>query len=533
MNTFPATLKKVQEANEDFEWYPTTNSILNKLSNHIEARKLNSWSKFDSILDIGAGNGKVLNYLKEKGFFNEYFAIEKSQVLLSNLDDFVNILGVDFLKCSLLDKDVTNIFCNPPYKQYEEWACKILEESPEGVNIYLVIPERWKNSRQISDLIKSRDIKEEIIDSFSFEDSEDRIARAKVDLIYFKIKNNGTRKSAFCQFFDKTFQYPEPKKEEKLEEKIENTQLTTGKNLIETLCFIYEERMVQLQENYKAVCSLDPNLLKEFEITKQGLMSSLEMKLKTLKKEYWKRLFDGTGQITERLTSKSRKEFVNKINSHTGLDFNAENAYAIIIWAIKNANSYFDKQLVDVYEQLVYAANVENYVSNKRVFNEREFRYDYYNEKPSAATHFKLKIGHRIVAENSGGLYKSSWSYENGLTERAADLICDLLTVANNMGFTPISKGPLPRAWDDNGAREYFCKYKGETVSLFTVRCFYNSNMHFQFFPEFIHALNIQHGRIKGWVNRGNAAQELGLKKEDIEQFFDGFSLTREKLMLT
>ena len=54
-------VKELKENNEEFEWYPTTQEIVDCLVDHI-SKKESYWEKeyktsYNSILDIGCGNG--------------------------------------------------------------------------------------------------------------------------------------------------------------------------------------------------------------------------------------------------------------------------------------------------------------------------------------------------------------------------------------------------------------------------------------------------------------------------------------------
>lgn len=66
------------------------------------------------------------------------------------------------------------------------WAVKIIQESRSGY-IYLVTPERWKNSVEIENALELRDAEANVIDSFDFLNAERR-ARAKVDIVKVTLK---------------------------------------------------------------------------------------------------------------------------------------------------------------------------------------------------------------------------------------------------------------------------------------------------------------------------------------------------------
>lgn len=525
--TFNKELTRIKELNEDFEWYPTTDEIINSMENDLSEflRKIHNYRRGNSFLDIGAGNGKVLKSVK-KNFsnFNRFLFVEKSQFHNSNMDRDFCLLGSDFHKTTFIDKDVDVVFCNPPYSEFKDWTRKILKEFSSGTTVYMVIPERWKNDREIEGILKDRQIETKIVGSFDFENSEDRKARAKVDLIRFYIKKLADKGDPFFEFFSETFHYPEPDIEEQKIDRKED-ELVGGKNLIERLCEIYDRRLLTLQENYKRICELDFSLLQEFEISKHSLSNSLKSKIVGLKKKCWKELFDGMDGINARLTNSSRQKMLELLNDRTGVDFNRENCYNVVLWVVKNANKYFEEQFLDLYDKMTEYANVENYKSNKRVFSKDQFRYSntYWKDSKDEPTHYKLKIGNRIVLESSGGLERHQFSYRHGLSERASDFIGDLLTIAENLGFKVISERPYPYQWNTNEAKQFFVDKDGKEEILFQVRAFYNGNMHFQFLPEFIHALNIQHGKLRGWIHTKEEAEKELLSKDDDKKVLDYF----------
>ena len=186
-------VKQLKEADQDFEFYPTTDSIIQSMLMNIGKAFIYDLDRQDDItfLDIGAGNGKVLNAVKEwnddrrernhagksrsnyKSF--EFWAIEKSKILTRELVKTSLVVGADFHEQTLLNFESDITFCNPPYKQFEEWTTRIIRECNNKIT-YLVIPERWKNNRNILEALKFRGSEFEVVSSHSFEDAEDRKA---------------------------------------------------------------------------------------------------------------------------------------------------------------------------------------------------------------------------------------------------------------------------------------------------------------------------------------------------------------------
>ena len=93
--TVNSLIQKAKEENQDYEWFPTTQEIVNEIVADIE----NRYSYYDNVtrlLDIGCGNGSFFEKFDkaaEKLHYNNNLAhrygIEKSQTLLNNLHDKV------------------------------------------------------------------------------------------------------------------------------------------------------------------------------------------------------------------------------------------------------------------------------------------------------------------------------------------------------------------------------------------------------------------------------------------------------------
>lgn len=532
-------LAELQITNQDFEWYPTTNEIIAAIKKHGDTLDISS------LLDIGAGNGKVLKALEHmRNSWGEekkidIFAIEKSRPLLDALPVEIGILGTDFWEQSLLDKRIDCIFSNPPYSEFVEWSTKLIREANSDF-VYLVLPQRWSTQDKITKAIQARNAKVEVIGQFDFLGSEDRKANAKVDLIFIQLCSDGrinnprrhSREDLEVDPFElwvKDYfsvdahlgKEPQNKFDSRASEeasrsnRIENA-LVKGNGLIETLYELYTTELEHLLNNYQKVCSLDPDLFRELDISLHTVISSIKVKIKGLKDAYWLELFNNYESLTKRLTQNSRELFIKSIRAKTNIDFTPSNAYAITVWAIKNASQYFEKQLIDTYERMTELANVVNYKSNQKVYTQNRWRY--MEEKP---THYKLD--YRIVCERVGGLNTSSYSYDSrkGLSKSGADFLDDLITVGHNLGFE-YCDCVNNHDFDGSGRENFIAKNKSSLViTLFDVRAFKNGNMHIRFDQDFILALNVEFGRLKGWIhNVQQAAEELNADVNEVQKYF-------------
>ena len=524
-------LDTMKENNQDFEWYPTTEEILKTVYSDLKTKY--KCHNIESLLDIGAGNGKVFKcldkyYKKEKEiedkwyeqvFFSKKYAIEKSPILCEQLSSDIIIIGTDFHEQTLIDKNIDVIFCNPPYSEYKEWTIKILKQS-NAEHVYMVIPSRWKDQEDIAYFIKERRIESKVLDSFSFENSEDRKARANVDVVYFEIPQNYNSISSFSIWFEETFkidadtQSLSDYEQSQLSRQEIKNQIISKENLIYLLEKLYLEDMEKLLKNYKSIESLDFTILKELGVDISSLKSGLELKIKGLKNLYWKELFDNLDTITKRLCSKSRNELLSKLNENTNIDFTANNAYAIILWVIKNTNDYIDKQMLEVYYDLSDKDNVIKYKSNKKLV-EDGWRYSKREQ-----SHYALD--YRIINQCFRGIFEGGYGeyqYPKNLHESSHTKINDIFTVASNFGYS-IKENSLNREWISGRIQQF---YLSDGRLFVEIKAFKNGNLHFRFMPEFMKKLNIAVGKLNGWLkNEKDVCSEIdGISPSEAKEFWN------------
>ena len=110
-------------------------------------------------------------------------------------------------------------------------------------------------------------------------------------------------------------------------------------------------------------------------VKKEAIKEAIKEKIKSLKVKYWKIVFDEFEEITNRLTSETRQDMFNRFAELQTVDFMLENIYPLILWVIKNANGYYDEQLISFFKKLSSPDNVKQYKSNKRVFERCQWQY--------------------------------------------------------------------------------------------------------------------------------------------------------------
>ena len=103
-----ALVKTLRESDSDFEWYPTTEEIINTVRDDLRdfACVREGEEIRESVLDCGAGDGRVLEALTK----GSRYAIEMSEPLLSEMDRSIFIVGTDFHKQTLID-NIEQISC--------------------------------------------------------------------------------------------------------------------------------------------------------------------------------------------------------------------------------------------------------------------------------------------------------------------------------------------------------------------------------------------------------------------------------------
>lgn len=506
---------------EDFEFYPTTTEILRAIT----AEKWLVQSGVTSVLDIGCGNGKALDYFSKNWETKlEIFGIEKSQILISNLvNPDILIVGNDFGECMLLDKQVDMIFSNPPYKEFKEWTLKILSYAISK-KVVLVIPERWKDDEKIKQCIKECEWTFDVIGRYDFLDSEDRKARAKVEVIVFKRQNKTD--SVFERELSKAFGMGELldkvdkaycdryKLKEETEEECKD--VVSAKELIDYLLNRYQADQRKLFGSLEALSKVGAELMSELGVRKDKIIESVINKIKFQKNIYWSEVIDRIPEISKRLSIEQKRDLLHDL-AERGAEFTKSNILGVILFSINVAKKCEKENFVKYWE---YLANREwrlKYKSNEKAFGDCH-RY----EKPEKM--HEGKLDYRIIVSYAGTFYSTlDYLYE-------VKAILNLQPIARAMGYF----GDI-KICDENGEKicpeyrgvvlpigESFLKIGDTTIARLKV--FKNNNLHIFFNQDFLAKLNLNVFTHLGWIKTKEEAKKE-FKKEmsdsEIENFFN------------
>lgn len=501
-------LKLIKEVNQDFEWYPTTEEMINSLINGINEKYLKN------VLDIGAGDGRVLDMLANKLSVDKLYSIEKSEPLIQAMSKKILNIGRDFWETSLIEKQAELIFCNPPYSEYGDWMVRIIKEANFEI-LAFIVPMRWKENIFIQQAIKQRNLDYKIIDSFDFLNAE-RKARAKVDLIIFKPKND--HKDSFELFLEEQFGFKMPNdyfskieiEKKEADELHLQCNIIKSEDLIDFLLKKYNEELKIYVDSIKSLSKIDGLVFEYLDVNKKKILKGLESRLKYIKAIYWDELFKKLSPISSKVISRIRTDLSSSVITKAHIEFNRGNIESVLYWFTKNINEYIKLSYLNFFDSLSKENNAFLYKSNER-FNYGNWRYrkeyDYTNEFKN----IKLKLDYRIVVPYLAQV--DSWSYN----ERANEFMQDLKVIANNLGFSfscehnfKFNAGESNSFYLDNG------------IKFFEYKAYKNRNVHFKFSQDFMAKLNLAVGRLRNWLTKEEAKEEFkDVSEEIINEIFD------------
>jgi len=515
-------VKVLNQNNEDFEWYPTTDEILTAMNqdlhglftkgnlagytrdrsnkyfgydwNHDRETRTDKYTySINTFLDVGAGDGRVFGAIKG---VNGDVTIEKTygiEIAQSQADDLINhnvfIIGRDFFKTTLIDKGYSVIFSNPPYSVFVPWVQKLLDEANFGV-MYLVLPVRWETSIGKHPMLETYEVKK--IGEFDFNNA-DRRAQVRVHLIRINPKPRkreehfrGQSLGAYIEYGNEDdpdsferwmenhigkFKNEGPELEEAREVKLKNAAFTD-------LVGDYEYDLNSLLEAFKALGKLPYRVIEALGMDRKSILETIKENIKTLKHRYWRLAFDRISAINSRLTHDTRKKMLDQMEEFNSLDFNEDNLYSIIVWVVKHFNEYTGEQILSVFDKLTDQEYIRAYKSNVHWIKDN-WRY---GSKPKPE---KYKLDYRLVTH----CYKS-YHFDPCVVD-------DLIVVCRSLGYYIHESYYFD--YKELGTEQRFLTLDG--VIAFTAKLYKNKNVHLKVNQDLMMKFNIEVAKLRKWVN--------------------------------
>jgi hypothetical protein len=539
-------VQNLKEAEQDFEWYPTTSEQIEIIINDIKEIKehydfTSRSSEKVKLLDIGAGDGRVLNAIKASFEQDEYFdidtfAIEKASIHTSTYrEKGITLLGTEFDKINFISKNCEIAFVNPPYSEFSYWLQTLIRQLNFGL-LYAVIPERWTDDPSIKEAMTARGVKfSKVLAKSDFLDA-DRAARARVHVVRFSftalnkderyaskhykpsvtkdstdpfqlfLENELGLKKNYSQTTDKFNECVEKERvrREMTNEGAECFELVESKGILWALLDNYERDLAKTLDQYKLISAIDSSLLQELGIEYDLLQNGVKEKLLGFRNVYWSLLFENLEAISTRLTSKLAKNLLNKLSSNA-LDFTYNNAVYIIQYAVEVGNELIEQSLISVYKDLTSPEAISRYYkSNEHVYRD-DWRYNNDNAK--------YLLDYRFIHSNWSNFGTHSW--EKGLCEGAKEFTNDLFVAFKLLGYHNLHStcSYEHMSYGDklsiNGTNP-----DGEVIELVTIKFYKNGNRHLKFNQGAMLRFNVTVSRLLGWVrSKDEFANETEAKK--------------------
>jgi len=549
-NNTASKVRALQKANEDFEFYPTTPEIMEAMKNDLwaylrghsrdyEARrkekieirtdteyvgkkeKKTERLDIDSFLDIGAGDGRVLDlFPAHKKYGIEIAKAQADDLICRN----VFIIGRNYWDVSLCNNYYSLIYSNPPFSCFERWVNKLLYECNFCV-LYLVMPVRWQNKEEITRELKRYEAT--IVGEYDFSEA-DREARGRVNLVrvnapWEKVEGEThkgykyrydtiqqTVEDAFERFVREQIADFEEKPDRSWEEE-RKQELALKMTPIDQLISDYDTERENLGNAFRAIGKLDPAIIKLMGQDKKSMLEIVKQSIEGLKLKYWKAVFDKLDPVRKRMTYNTREKIFRDIEEFRTLDFNADNIYSIVIWIINNCNIGVLDQICEVFDKMTTKEYIEEYKSNKHWvksnwrYTDSEWKYQ------KLPPRWKLGLDYRIVV----GTYGYS-----GYDSHKRTVVNDFIVICRNLGF-PIDPLYEEPDYSLHQTEQKFFAEDGELA--FTMRYYTgNHNAHLKINKKLLMKFNVEVAKIRKWMSDpDDVVEEYGVPKDEATRIWN------------
>ncbi|MGR5299378.1 DUF4942 domain-containing protein, partial [Vibrio mediterranei] len=573
-----AVVQALKNSAQDFEFYPSTEAhitaVTDDISDILKTHEFsNHYHQNVKLLDIGAGDGRVLQMMKktlealeQERLHCDLYAIEKATV---HTDTYrtkdITLLGTEFNEINFISKNADVAFVNSPYSEFSHWVATLISQLNFKL-LYAIMPERWEQDLLIQQAIERRGIKTvKVIATSDFLDAQ-RQARVNVHIVRFAfndfeqettgkwagrsykpsigrddsdpfqifIEDELGLKQTYSETTNKFYAYAEKERvrEAMQTEGSPSYELVESRGLLWALLDNYERDLSHVLAEYKKISVLDGALLQELGVEYKAVREGLKEKLLGFRNVYWSLLFDELDVISSRLTSKNKQQLLNTLTANA-LDFTHKNATYIISYAVEMANELIEQSLIEVFKALTCEKSIQrHYQSNEHMYRD-SWRYN--SQLPNDKARYVLD--YRFVSSHSRNFSAHSWEY--GICDDARCFCDDLMVALKLVGYEQFS---LSCAYKQLRAGDKLVikgvEPSGQVVDLVHIRFYLNGNRHIKFNQQAMLRINCTVSRLLGWVrSKAEFEQEIEATtpiSNDVWQVGDGLKIgTHSVLALT
>lgn len=570
-----STLSIVQDlknANQDFEWYPTTTEQIKSVTDDINSLRENfdfkeRYKESIKVLDVGAGDGRVLQAIKDSlnddDFNIDTYAIEKSTIHTSTYrSKNITLLGTEFNQINFISKSCNICFVNPPYSEFSYWLQTLIRHLNFNL-LYAVVPQRWIDDKGIKDAMEYRGIKfTKVLLESDFLNAE-RAARAKVNIVRFSfsdfsletlkkfnrdykppisicstepfqlfLENELGLKKTYSQTTERFNEYVE-RERVKTQMNVDGSQaneLVKTKGVLWALLDNYENDLDRTLNQYKKISEIDPNLLQELGVDYEGLRTGAKEKLLGYRNVYWALLFEKLDTISNRLTSKYKKKLLDQLSSNA-LDFTYTNAIYIVSYAVEIGNELIEEGLVEVFKNLTSEESISRYYKSNQHIYKDDWRYTQTMKEGA-----KYLLDYRFIHSGYDN-FADYYSSVKGLNENTRNFTDDLVVAFKLLGYNnlQVSESYSNMTFGDrlsiNGT-----DCNGDEIELATIKYYKNGSRHLKFNQEAMLRFNVTVSRILGWVRNKEEFNDDSETKTTIDdsvwEISDDMKITANNVLL-
>lgn len=552
-------VQNLKYAGQDFEWYPTSDEQMLTITNDINAinEELDFTVRSDQetkVLDIGAGDGRLLNAIKSACDFKmSLFAIEKASVHTSTYrEKGITLLGTDFYETNFITKKCEIAVVNPPYSDFSNWIQTLILHLNFSI-LYAIIPQRWADDGDIQAAMKARGIEfAEVLAESDFLNA-DRAARAKVHVVRFSFNNlvadERFKKLGYDQYVSKGFTDPfqmyienelglkktYSSTTERFQQQVEKERVKKGletegakgfelvqsRGVLWALLDSYERDLEKTLTQYKLIGSLDQSLLRELGVDYDGLRKGVSEKLYGYRNVYWSLLFENLEVIYSRLTMKNKQALLDTL-MRNALDFTYNNAVYIIDYAVTTGNELIEQSLIDVYKSLTCESSISRYYkSNEHVY------HDDWRHGKSSNDSAKYALDYRFVFSSSANF--ESRTGRDCLSAYAQGFTQDIKVAFNLLGYSDLRFSTDLNSIGFGGSLSIMGRTpSGEEVELAVIKFYKNGNRHIKFNQKAMLRFNVTVSRLLGWVRHKedySSELETDTVSDEVWEISEGMSI--------